>query len=59
MLKIHIDDFNSHTREGVTYCAGTVSDVYYFNSHTREGVTETEIEDTSEINISTHTPMRV
>ena len=39
MLKINIDDFNSHTREGVTYCAGTVSDVYYFNSHTREGVT--------------------
>ena len=34
------NDFNSHTREGVTYDAPRDSELFSnFNSHTREGVT--------------------
>ena len=36
-------DFNSHTREGVTFVpTPTISLAFYFNSHTREGVTTVE-----------------
>ena len=53
-------NFNSHTREGVTYPF-----IYHqmhlrdFNSHTREGVTIIWGEAKRMVNISTHTPVRV
>ena len=54
------DNFNSHTREGVTYSfRGSISGVSDFNSHTREGVTSVKYLHIGVIRISTHTPVRV
>ena len=56
MLKIYIDDFNSHTREGVTFRHFGTNIICNFNSHTREGVTETPpdaIADTLDFNSHT------
>ena len=53
-------NFNSHTREGVTYW-GTLFGVgiFNFNSHTREGVTQSLKDQIKQVEISTHTPVRV
>ena len=54
------DNFNSHTREGVTDLRITTSrSPSYFNSHTREGVTEYRSAVEKNEKISTHTPVRV
>ena len=53
-------DFNSHTREGVTSCIwAQISEKCHFNSHTREGVTIRNAVITLTLTISTHTPVRV
>ena len=39
-MALGVNDFNSHTREGVTICRHFCRGIKpYFNSHTREGVT--------------------
>ena len=52
-------DFNSHTREGVTYLGAEDSAYTNFNSHTREGVTIQRVLYIYMRLISTHTPVRV
>ena len=53
-------NFNSHTREGVTESVGIASPlIANFNSHTREGVTPLEFTPLLNRKISTHTPVRV
>ena len=52
-------DFNSHTREGVTFCGLCMNRSMYFNSHTREGVTNFAALLFLSFWISTHTPVRV
>ena len=55
-----INNFNSHTREGVTLpCSLKNIYSYNFNSHTREGVTCRSNNTRSRTEISTHTPVRV
>ena len=53
------DDFNSHTREGVTKRSVECVYTFYFNSHTREGVTKSLCLMNITARISTHTPVRV
>ena len=54
------EDFNSHTREGVTKAPREkVQPGNNFNSHTREGVTSQSTAVADDSVISTHTPVRV